>query len=307
MSPVQKYKAENKSTDKIKRRSHFCFCCAPPYNLVKSKMVEEHRVYPFIEGSYRPQMNFTRSLQSVAYLHNQSLNIWIHLFGIVLFAYTAVVHFTDNDKKHMLTTTIDLTLSVVFFVSCLLMLSLSAVYHTFEPVNKSVYGIVLSCDLLGTALSIMGSIVYGIWIVLRCLPTYRNVYIALVLVSCSGMIIVATNASWRGNLMLVIPIFGIGTASGLIPAIHFAALSGTKNFQGNVTLACVFIALGLMIVGISVFLSRYPEKRYPLKFDLVGSSHQLWHICVMISPYILYQGLVRALCNCTDENNIIII
>jgi len=262
-------------------------------------MVEEHRVYPFIVGSYRPQMNFHRSLQSVAYLHNQSLNIWIHLFGIVLFAYTAVVHFTDNNKKHMRTTTIDLTMSVVFFVSCLLMLSFSAAYHTFEPVNKSVYGIVLSCDLLGTALSIMGSIVYGIWVVLRCLPTYRNVYIALVLASCSGMIVVATNASWRGNLRIVIPIFGLGTASGLVPAFHFAALSGTKNFQGNVPLACVLVALGTMVIGISVFLSRYPEKRYPMKFDLVGSSHQIWHICVMISPFILYQGLVRSLGICT--------
>jgi adiponectin receptor len=289
---------EGESPIKFKRRWRFCVCCAPPYNLVKHGMVEEHRVYPFIEGSYRPQMDFRRSLQSVAYLHNQSINIWIHLFGILLFAYTAVVHYTDDDKKHMRNTVIDIILSVVFFVSCLLMLTMSAAYHTFEPVNKSVYGIVLSCDLIGTALSIMGSIVYGIWIVLRCLPTYRNVYIVLVLSTCSGMILVATNVSWRGNLKIVIPIFGLGTASGLVPAFHFAALSGTNNFQGNATLACVFMALGIMIVGISVFLSRYPEKMYPMTFDVVGSSHQLWHICVMSSPYILYHGLVNALGSC---------
>lgn len=266
-------------------------------------MVEEHRVYPFIEGSYRPPMDFYRSLQSVTYLHNQSLNIWIHLFGVVLFAYTAVVHFTDDDEKHMRATAIDLALSIVFFLSCLLMLSFSAVYHTFEPVSTSVYGIVLSCDLLGTALSIMGSTVYGIWIVLRCSPTYRVAYIIFVLVSCSGMLIVATNAGWRGNLKIVIPIFGLGTASGLVPAFHFASLSGANNFQGNVTLAHVFTALGIMVVGISVFASRYPERRYPRTFDLVGSSHQLWHICVMVSPYILYRGLTRALGSCPEGSD----
>ena len=285
-----------------RRSPRFCYCCFPPYTLLNANMVETHRVYPFIEGSYRPQMDFTTSIKSIIYLHNQSLNIWTHLFGIILFSYAAICHFLDDDKQHLRSTFIDFSLSITFFTSCILMLSLSAIYHIFEPVNKTVYGITLSCDLLGTALSIMGSTIYGIWIVMRCLPIYRNVYIGVVLLSCSGMIIVATNTAWRNDLRIVIPTFGLGTASGLVPAFHFAALYGTENFQGETTLVCVFSALGVMIIGISIFIMRYPERKYIRTFDIIGSSHQWWHICVMLSPYILYQGLIQAIGICPDQS-----
>lgn len=268
------------------------------FTLVTAKDVEKHRVYPFIETGYRPKMNHVDCVKSLCFLHNQFSNVWIHLLGVVLFISTAFNHYTE---KRMQQTYTDVFLSIFFFTSCISMLFMSAVYHTFEPMNKKIYGITLSCDLCGTAMSILASILYGTWVVLRCEPVYRNLYSILIVMSVSGMVFISLRPEMRDNLKIVIPVFGLGTASGLVPAFHFATMMGTENFQGYIALSCVLIALSLMIVGISIFITRFPERRYPKKFDIIGSSHQWWHVCVLLSPYVLYQGLIRTLGVCSNR------
>ncbi len=34
------------------------------------------------------------------------------------------------------------------------------------------------------------------------------------------------------------------------------------------------------ILGCLIYISRTPERWYPGRFDLVGSSHQIWHVFV---------------------------
>lgn len=270
--------------------------CKAMRTLVTSKDVEKHRVYPFIETGYRKKMKCLDCVKSTLFLHNQSLNIWIHLLGSMLFITTAIDHYMEGRMQQTYT---DVFLSIFFFTSCIFMLLLSAIYHTFEPVNKKIYGITLSCDLIGTAMSIMGSILYGTWVVLRCEPMYRNLYSILIVLSVSGMVFTSLQPDMRDNLKIVVPVFGFGTASGLLPAIHFATTRTSSNFQGYTALFCVAVALSLMIVGIVIFMTRFPERKYPKTFDIFGSSHQWWHICVLLSPYVLYQGLIRTLGVCS--------
>lgn len=35
------------------------------------------------------------------------------------------------------------------------------------------------------------------------------------------------------------------------------------------------------ILGCFIYIFRFPERRFPGKFDLFGSSHQIWHIFVL--------------------------
>ena len=266
------------------------------FTLVTAKDVEKHRVYPFIETGYRQKMNNVDCVKSMCFLNNQTFNVWIHLLGIILFTTTVFNHYTQMRMQQTYT---DVLLSIFFFTSCLTMLFMSAAYHTFEPMNKKIYGITLSCDLCGTAMSILGSLLYGTWVVLRCEPVYRNMYSLLIVVSVSGMIFISLQPNMRDNLQIVIPVFGFGTASGLLPAFHFATMPKGDNFQGHTTLYCVIAALALMIVGITIFITRFPERKYPRTFDIIGSSHQWWHICVLLSPYVLYQGLIRTIGVCS--------
>ena len=55
------------------------------------------------------------------------------------------------------------------------------------------------------------------------------------------------------------------------------------------------------IIGILFYISRYPEKRFPGKCDLFGSSHQIFHIFVLLGGFLTLIGSVVSM---TKENNI---
>lgn len=57
------------------------------------------------------------------------------------------------------------------------------------------------------------------------------------------------------------------------------------------------------IGGAILYAKRIPEKFYPGTFDIVGSSHQIFHMCVIIGAYIhmveslnLFQGRQAMVC-----------
>jgi adiponectin receptor len=44
----------------------------------------------------------------------------------------------------------------------------------------------------------------------------------------------------------------------------------------------------LYIGGACVYMLRIPEKLFPNKFDIFGSSHQIFHICIVIAALMHY-------------------
>ena len=40
--------------------------------------------------------------------------------------------------------------------------------------------------------------------------------------------------------------------------------------------------------------SKFPESRHPCRFDLVGASHQLFHILVLVAGIVHYTTLSKA-------------
>jgi len=42
-----------------------------------------------------------------------------------------------------------------------------------------------------------------------------------------------------------------------------------------------YIGGAVYISGCLIYIFRFPERIFPGKFDLIGSSHQIWHIFVL--------------------------
>jgi adiponectin receptor len=47
-----------------------------------------------------------------------------------------------------------------------------------------------------------------------------------------------------------------------------------------------------MQIGATIFAMRIPERWIPGKVDIIGHSHQLWHLAVVIAAYIHYQAVL---------------
>jgi adiponectin receptor len=44
------------------------------------------------------------------------------------------------------------------------------------------------------------------------------------------------------------------------------------------------------LIGVAIYISRVPERFYPGKFDFIGSSHNIWHLFVLIAALFHYLG-----------------
>ena len=56
----------------------------------------------------------------------------------------------------------------------------------------------------------------------------------------------------------------------------------------DLSLAPWLIAGSFYLVGAALFVIRIPERLVPVKFDLVGSSHQIFHIFVVVGCSITF-------------------
>lgn len=55
------------------------------------------------------------------------------------------------------------------------------------------------------------------------------------------------------------------------------------------------VAEGIFYIGGAfVYAKRTPEKNHPCKFDVLGSSHQIFHVCIVIAGSLHAIGLWKA-------------
>ncbi len=55
-----------------------------------------------------------------------------------------------------------------------------------------------------------------------------------------------------------------------------------------------YYAIGgaIYILGAIIYIARFPERYYPSKFDIWGSSHQVWHFMILTAAAIhLYASI----------------
>lgn len=118
---------------------------------------------------------------------------------------------------------------------------------------------------------------------------YRSLSIGrAVLCSGPGCSLVASIlvTDWRGFSDAI----ALQVCSGLIPAAHWLIAVATNNERQLIAPRIVgfFVRMAL---GLGFYLSRWPECRWPGRFDFVGCSHQLWHFFVSYAALYWWQTL----------------
>ncbi|KAL5225312.1 hypothetical protein ABZP36_011951 [Zizania latifolia] len=84
-------------------------------------------------------------------------------------------------------------------------------------------------------------------------------------------------------------------ASGVVPVAHKLALYGGTVREAAVS-ACYEALMGALYgLGVAVYAARVPERWFPGRFDLVGHSHQLFHLLVVAGAYAHYLGALEYL------------
>ena len=82
--------------------------------------------------------------------------------------------------------------------------------------------------------------------------------------------------------------------SAVFPVLHGVKLYGIEHLQRSIGLNWVVLQGVLYIAGAGLYAARVPEKWAPGRFDIWGSSHQIFHVLVLLAAASHLVGLVMA-------------
>lgn len=86
---------------------------------------------------------------------------------------------------------------------------------------------------------------------------------------------------------------GMGLCA-VFPVLHGLQRYGLEIMQRQIGLRWLVLQGVLYIFGASLYACRFPESRNPGKYDIFGSSHQIFHVMVVLAAVSHLTGLLKA-------------
>lgn len=188
---------------------------------------------------------------------------------------------------------------IIYIISAMTCLSLSAAFHSFYVMNPTICKILQKCDYAGIIILIFGSSFALNFYNLYCFPLLRHVYnssLAVFSVICFITSLSDYVDREEGKKFLSYMMAGLGLLN-IVPIAHtFILKMSPESNQDmfNVKDLLYFPVTGVIYLsGLAVYVSRFPEKYYPKKFDIWLNSHTIWHIFVFLGTISHYVSLMK--------------
>lgn len=256
-----------------------------------------HQDNEFILHGYRPISGSARlSFRSWSYIHNESVNIYSHLLPAVVFLLGEWYILQYLTSRYSNITGVDIFIISFFLLTAVICLGLSTTYHTLMNHSSEVEQFWLRFDLVGIVVLTLGDFISGIYMVFWCEPLERKIYWSMIGVLGSLTIFIMVNPYFQGKKFRVFRALAfVGTGlSGFAPLIHGVTMFGWSQMMKQSGMPYYLAEAGFLLSGALIYVTKFPESRFPGKFDIYGSSHQLFHIFVVFATVAQLVGILVA-------------
>ncbi|CAH7680928.1 hemolysin-III related-domain-containing protein [Phakopsora pachyrhizi] len=266
---------------------------------------------PHIRTGYRQNLpRMTACIKSVfSYFHNETVNIHTHLWGAITFIFLILTLqnpsrfvplgysiFTRGSGRPDSVTWYDTFVFGCFFLSGAACLGFSAMFHTFMCHSQKVCATFGRLDYIGIVWLIVGSfypsIYYGFYCHTKTIITYLTLITVL-----GGMatytVISPTYKSKDARRKRTLIFIALGL-SAILPVGHGLYRFGLVQFTDRIGLRWLVSSGALYIAGALFYSERFPERFNPGRFDLIGSSHQIFHVLILVAASFHYISVSRA-------------
>ncbi|EAZ20641.1 hypothetical protein OsJ_36257 [Oryza sativa Japonica Group] len=157
--------------------------------------------------------------------------------------------------------------------------------------------VTLRLDYAGIAALIVASFLPIVHYSFLCDPWLRRAYTAAI--ACAGAATVTASLVPAFQSPRLRPLraalFSGLAASGVVPVGNKMVLYGGTVREAATSARCEAAMGALYALGVAVYAARVPERWFPGRFDLVGHSHQLFHLLVVAGAYAHYLGALEYL------------
>ncbi|XP_028852873.1 progestin and adipoQ receptor family member 3a isoform X2 [Denticeps clupeoides] len=151
----------------------------------------------------------------------------------------------------------------------------------------------MALDYAGISIGILGCYVPGVFYAFYCNNYWRQVYLVAVLAMILTVFFAQIHPLYLSKQWhhLRSAIFFSVAAYGLIPTMHWMWLSG--GFHTDVIQVFMPRVLFMYVIAgaaLVFYVSKVPERYFPGQLNYLGSSHQLWHVLVVLMFYWWHQA-----------------
>ncbi|KAI9458643.1 hemolysin-III related-domain-containing protein [Lactarius psammicola] len=250
----------------------------------------------FILSGYRGELNSWRKcLNSVfGYLHNETVNIHTHLHASVLFVVFLLTFNTSYFESHEDVSWADRAVFVVF-LSAFFHMSSSHSKEIIPGLSASPFAPCLNASCDCSLVLILGSTYPCLYYGFFCEPYYKLCYLLLFTAAGLAAAYFVLSPEYRGPTgrharTKVFISFGL---CGVLPVLHLVLSHGTNVLQ-EMGFLWLLAAGAMYITGATLYANRVPERLAPGKFDLFFSSHQIFHVFVILAALSTYACVLTA-------------
>ena len=181
--------------------------------------------------------------------------------------------------------------------SAILCFIFSSCFHSIGTINEKYHDILNRFDYGGISLLISGSCYPPYYYFFYYSNGFKYFYLTEITIFGIGTFLYSLTDDFnkpnkrtlRGTIYLI---FGLSTG---IPVLHMAFFGDT--IEGNSPgIQLIYWYLGGIsyVVGALLYILRFPEKIFPIKFDYIGASHQIFHVLVFFGAFFHFLGSLDA-------------
>jgi adiponectin receptor len=245
-----------------------------------------------IKGYRKCEMDYKYYLKSIFQFHNETLNIWTHLIGALLFIGLGIYTFSN----HIVTNYWGDFIAIgVFLFTVIFCFSASFIMHCWYPMSEETCNCLLKADYFGISLLILGSYGPFIYYAFYCQESIQWIY--YIIVNILGLITIILTwlpvfhlPKYRGYRALSFALF---ISSVVCPIIHRIVLSPKNQNDFAIELEYYVLSLFLYLIGGFFFVKRYPENNYQNNCTMHFSSHKIFHFFTILGALVTYIGIIR--------------
>ena len=185
----------------------------------------------------------------------------------------------------------------IIIFAAIICLSFSATFHLFGVMNEKYMNILNRFDYGGISLLISGSCYPPYYYFFYYSALFKYLYLILITVFGVGTFLYSLTDDFnkpqrrclRGTLFLI---FGLCTG---VPILHMAFFGKyIEGYGDDITLLNWYLGGISYIIGALFYIMRFPEKKFPGKFDFFGASHQIFHVLVFFGALFHFMGSLEA-------------